>query len=283
MWWMSVALLGSLTFPLNQGPIACGVPVQPAMPDVQEVVPNNGYVKKTVVVEITGKPVFVRCLKFGRTSVGITVGSQTYWLDLHGEKEFQALIQSDRQVVVTGELEELVSTDGDKGLMVNVTGVKADAAGMGASVKKIVKVEIRGKLKQDSTDIERPYDVYWFLNLRSNNYYLLTNSPALTDQVNKLGNQEVIAIGTLEVKGHWNIVRVTSLEAAPAPELNVEQFCKTLIGLDYVDAKQRLTAAGYTPRLAGKDGAAIIVTTDWVPNRVNLVVENGKVVYAKPG
>src|SRR5437763_1037107 len=99
MWRIFVVMFGSLLFPLSPAVMACGDSVQPVAP---KPLPKGDYVKKTVAVELRGKVVFVKCLMFGRTSVGVTVCHETYWLDLRGKKDFESVIQSGRTVVVTG-------------------------------------------------------------------------------------------------------------------------------------------------------------------------------------
>ncbi len=159
---------------------------------------------------------------FGRTKVGVRVENEIYWLDLRGKKEFDSLIQSDRTVIVTGVLDELLSTNGDKGFLVNVTSVRANDGGKCDYVKQIVKVEIRGKLQQDSRDIVRPYDVGWYVAVNRKDYYLhLTCPSALEGAVQILDGQMVIVTGTLEVDGRWNIVHTTDIKAAPASPFKI--------------------------------------------------------------
>ena len=49
------------------------------------------------------------------------------------------------------------------------------------------------------------------------------------------------------------------------------------------EAKQQVTAAGYTFRLTSMDGVFFERTDDYRRNRINLAVEKGKVVKASVG
>src|SRR5262249_5887702 len=155
-----------------------------------------------IAVELKGKVVLVRCLMFGRTSIGLVVGNETYWLDIRGKKGFDSLMKPGQMVAVTGELDELLSTNGDPAFIVNVSNIRADDTQKADSVKKTVKVEIRGRLRLDTRDILRPYGVSWYVTVNGTDYYLDQACPrALVGELNNLDGQTVIVAGTLEVHG----------------------------------------------------------------------------------
>src|SRR5205823_428743 len=95
----------------------------------------------------------------------------------------------------------------------------------------------------------------------------------------------------LEMDGKTHTIWVVDGDLTPSlkvlvgrlKDLTTEAFCRKLIGLDFEEAKRQATAEGYKVRLAGKDGARFFLTTDWCPNRINVVVEKGKVVEASAG
>src|SRR5262249_11428791 len=96
---------------------------------------------------------------------------------------------------------------------------------------------------------------------------------------------------TLEMDGKKHSVWVADFDMTPSlkslvgrlKELSRDEFCRKLIGMDYADATRKITEAGYSHRLVYMDGTAFPVTQDWRPNRINLSVENGKVIRASVG
>ena len=219
MWRMFVIMLGGLLYPLSPVALACGEPSQTV---VSQPRPKSESVKQTIAVELRGKVVLVRCLMFGRTSVGVTVGNETYWLDARDTKDLQSLIQHGPTVLVTGEIDKLHGSEGDQNHLVNVTGIRADDAGKIEYVAKAVKVEIRGKLQQEFREFITPYDACWYVAVDGKDYYLhLNGNKTLFGQGKELVGQAVILNGTLEVKGRWNVVHVTSIKAAPVSPFKI--------------------------------------------------------------
>jgi hypothetical protein len=213
-------LLGILVCPLSPAARACGdghaTPAVKPLPAAKK----GEYIRKTVAVEIQGKLVFVRCLMFGRTSVGIVARGETYWLDLHRDKELVRLAGelAGKNVLVKGELEEVVENTKDKdgvavavrkGFLVNVTSL---GVGAGESVKKTVKVEIQGVLREDLREILRPFGVTWYVTVDGKDYYLnFGGNNVLKALATSLAEGGIHLTGTLEVHGRWNIVHVTAL------------------------------------------------------------------------
>lgn len=56
-----------------------------------------------------------------------------------------------------------------------------------------------------------------------------------------------------------------------------------VIGLSENEAAEHLKAAGFSYRVSSKDGTQFIVTRDWDPGRINLDIENDKVIRATAG
>lgn len=56
-----------------------------------------------------------------------------------------------------------------------------------------------------------------------------------------------------------------------------------VIGLTQREAETKLKKAGFSVRLRFLDGKALMGTTDWDPNRVNLSVNSGKVTEISTG
>src|SRR5262249_46410959 len=155
MWRMYVVMLGGLLFPLSPAAQACDGAPKVAAP---ASLPKGDYVKKTMLVELRGKVVLVRCLKFGVTSAGITIGGDTYWLDLRDKKNLQGVVQSGASVWVTGEIDDFQGTDGQIDFLVKVADVRADDSGQASYVRKTGAVEIRSRLQEDRRDIYRPFE-----------------------------------------------------------------------------------------------------------------------------
>lgn len=217
MWRMYVVMLGGLLFPLSPAAHACCDAPKPVAP-----APAGDYVKKTMLVELRGKVVLVRCLMFGVTSTGVTIGDNTFWLDLRDRKDLQPVVQSGATVRVTGTIEKHQGTDGRIDFLVKVTDIRADDAGQSAYVRKTTGLEIRGKLGWDTRDIERPYEVYWYVSVDGKDYYLhLKGNKTLIGQVKDLAGQTVVMTGTLEFKDRWRIVHVATINAAPASPFKI--------------------------------------------------------------
>jgi len=80
--------------------------------------------------------------------------------------------------------------------------------------KATVTVEIRGQLRDDPSEILRPFGVHWYLNAGGQQYYLeLGGARELEALAAKLSGRTLVATGRLEVHRSWMIVRVSSLTA----------------------------------------------------------------------
>src|SRR5262245_42155335 len=117
MWRIYVVMLGGLLFPLSPVVHACCDAPRPVAPAPS---PKGDYVKKTMLVELRGKVTLVRCLMFGVTSAGVTIGDNTYWLDLRDRKDLQTVAQSGATVLVTGQIDQFQGTDGQMDFLVKV-------------------------------------------------------------------------------------------------------------------------------------------------------------------
>jgi hypothetical protein len=179
--------------------LACGeTPAQP-VPE-KPIVGDLTYVHKTVHVEIKGKLVWVRCLMFGKTSVGIYANGQTYWLDIANKQHLElAQRLGDQNVIVTGELEQ---PNNGKDLLVKVTDLKADES---EYVKQTVKVELSGTLTWYDPNIiaaiDRPHFLprTWTVIVDGKNYDLdFGDRVELLELARKLDGKTVIVTGTLD-------------------------------------------------------------------------------------
>jgi hypothetical protein len=75
-------------------------------------------------------------------------------------------------------------------------------------------VEIKGKLQWDPTEIARPYDVYWYVPVGGQRYYLhFGNAKAAQKQAWTLKGA-VVVTGRLEAAGRWLVVHVDTLKEA---------------------------------------------------------------------
>jgi hypothetical protein len=75
-------------------------------------------------------------------------------------------------------------------------------------------VEIKGQLQWDPTEIARPYDVYWYVAVSGQQYYLhFGKNKELEKRASTLKGTVVVA-GSLETIGRWLIVHVDTLKAA---------------------------------------------------------------------
>src|SRR5205085_7794481 len=124
-------------------------------------------------------------------------------------------------VIVTGAVSARPIPDAQHGThrredmveFIQVTGIEAEQR---EYVKKEVKLEIRGKLVEDSRENIRPYNVALYVTVNGKDYYLhFAGNKELSEKAGKLINQTVIVTGTLEIKDGWNIVHVNGIEAAP--------------------------------------------------------------------
>lgn len=82
--------------------------------------------------------------------------------------------------------------------------------------------------------------------------------------------------------------------ATPAPEpeatdelaaaaAQTQQVADTLVGLTVAQAEQRAEAAHKTTRVAVRDGEHVALTMDYRSDRINLIVDDGKVTTATVG
>src|SRR5262249_10800606 len=164
----------------------------------------------------------MRCLKFGMTSARITIGGDTYWLDLRDNKNLQGVVQSGASVWVTGEIDDFQGTDGQIDFLVKVADVRADDSGQASYVRKTGAVEIRGRLQEDRRDIYRPFEASWYVAINGKEYFLdLKGNKTLIGQLKDFAGLPVVVTGTSEVKGRWNIVHVASIKAAPASPFKI--------------------------------------------------------------
>ena len=60
-------------------------------------------------------------------------------------------------------------------------------------------------------------------------------------------------------------------------------FGATLIGETEHAATEALTAAGFSSRIAARDGERFALTMDWVPSRINLTINDGLVTNTSIG
>src|ERR1051326_7354358 len=126
MWRVLVVAMGGLFWPMAAW--ACGEPPIKQPGDPWEKPPISApSVKKTVLIEIKGKVVAYRCFLFGRRiNLAITVGNETYWLDLRDNKRLAEVIaKAEHGVVISGELEEVNDKVEGKSHIVNVASVQA--------------------------------------------------------------------------------------------------------------------------------------------------------------
>ena len=63
----------------------------------------------------------------------------------------------------------------------------------------------------------------------------------------------------------------------------VEQFARELVGLDELEAKFCVETSDLLWRVVGRDGESFIVTLDYIPQRVNVVIISGLVSEASVG
>jgi hypothetical protein len=74
-----------------------------------------------------------------------------------------------------------------------------------------------------------------------------------------------------------------STDLPEPPPLIDDELAATLVGLSEEDAIANAEANGWIVRIAARDGESFQLTTDWVENRVNLVVDDGMVTAVTIG
>jgi len=66
-------------------------------------------------------------------------------------------------------------------------------------------------------------------------------------------------------------------------EARTREVAATLIGLDETTANATAERAGMTTRVASRDGRRLALRSDRRSNRIDLFIENGKVVATRVG
>lgn len=61
------------------------------------------------------------------------------------------------------------------------------------------------------------------------------------------------------------------------------ELCQQVVGMQYNDAIKMTDAAKITLRITRLDGVGRRYAQEWMGNRVNVVVENGKIISAQVG
>jgi hypothetical protein len=126
----------------------------------------------------------------------LSAGGKIYRLDL-GSEELLELARKlkGHDVVVAGTVKPDTGT-------VRVTGLKPDG---------FVKVEIKGTLTVDPTEILRPYNVSEYIPVGEHRYYLHFDDVRKRDTQAAVQGATVVVTGRLETSGRWLIVHVSSL------------------------------------------------------------------------
>src|SRR5262249_17490410 len=74
-------------------------------------------------------------------------------------------------------------------------------------------LEIKGKLHWDPTEIARPYDVYWYVSVGGQRYYLHFGKAKELEKRAWTLKGMVVVTGRLEAVGRWLVVHVDTLKA----------------------------------------------------------------------
>jgi hypothetical protein len=176
---------------------------------------DANYVKKTVRVEVTGTLDTIGSFSksdawCGRPLIYLT-DRDRYELILENQ-EIKELAKKfhGKRVDLEGTLEIRPAPFYHHHLsqelrIIHVTRMVEDVGG----IKTMVQVEIEGKLKEDLTEIRRPFGVSAYISFQGDRYYLKG-----VEKFPIPGHGWVVVKGTLEVHDDWNIVHVSELKAA---------------------------------------------------------------------